>query len=180
MSKADDYRRKAAECMGRRRGSRQKPMHVSRPRQTMGRARTTSRNARPSAQILIFRQANGPIGNFIGLCAIVIVVLSPLLQRFYIERFWTHGRGTVIRLEGGISTDPGARGAWVWTPAIEYHADGRRLTSRISDWQRFQRQTEIFSRRSGERSLRSAVQRRPTLTAAPVAADIGKSVGRHE
>ena len=41
------------------------------------------------------------MGDFIGLCAIVIVALSPLLRRFYIDRFWVHGRGTVIRLEVG-------------------------------------------------------------------------------
>jgi len=53
----------------------------------------------------------------ITLTALVIVALSPLLRRFYIERFWTHGRGTVIRLEGGINTNPGpGGGTWVWSP----------------------------------------------------------------
>jgi len=37
---------------------------------------------------------------FTGLCAIGIVATSPLLRRLYMERFWIHGRGTVIRLEG--------------------------------------------------------------------------------
>lgn len=77
------------------------------------------------------------MGHFIALCAIGIVALSPLLRRFYIERFWIHGRGTVIRLEGGISTNPGAAGSWVWTPIIEYHAAGQRFSSRVSYWQRF-------------------------------------------
>ncbi len=81
--------------------------------------------------------ANGLIGNVIGVCAFAIVALSPLLRRLYIERFWTHGRSTVVRNEGGISTNPGAGGAWVWSPVIEYHAGGQRLTSRISYWQRF-------------------------------------------
>jgi hypothetical protein len=60
------------------------------------------------------------------------------LRRLYIERFWAHGRGTVIRLEGGINTNPGpGSGTWVWTPVIEYHAAGQRLSSRFSYWQSF-------------------------------------------
>ena len=69
------------------------------------------------------------MGDFVGLCAIVIVVLSPLWRRLYIERFWVHARGTVIRLDGGIHDNPDAAGAWVWTPIIEYQAEmkSRRL-----------------------------------------------------
>lgn len=77
------------------------------------------------------------MGQFIGLCVIGIVAISPLLRRFYIDRFWIHGRGTVIRLEGGISTNQGAAGTWVWAPVIEYHAAGQRFSSRVSYWQRF-------------------------------------------
>jgi Protein of unknown function (DUF3592) len=77
------------------------------------------------------------VADVITLAALVIVALSPLLRRFYIERFWTHGRGTVIRLEGKINTNPEAGGAWVWTPVIEYDAAGQRFSSRFSYWQRF-------------------------------------------
>jgi Protein of unknown function (DUF3592) len=70
------------------------------------------------------------VANFVAWCVLAIVALSPLLRRLYFERFWIHGRGTVIRLEGGIN--PGAGGSWVWTPVIEYHADGQRFTSRFS------------------------------------------------
>jgi hypothetical protein len=42
------------------------------------------------------------------------VALSPLLRRIYIEGFWIRGRGTVVRLEGGMNTNPGAGGAWVF------------------------------------------------------------------
>jgi hypothetical protein len=73
--------------------------------------------------------------DFISVAAIVIVVLSPLLRRVYIERFWVRGRGTVIRLEGGISNNPGAGGAWGWTPVIEYDAAGQQFSSRFSYWQ---------------------------------------------
>jgi uncharacterized protein DUF3592 len=72
------------------------------------------------------------VANSIALSVIVIVALSPLLRRLYFERFWIHGRGTVIRLEGAISTNPGAGGSWVWTPVIEYKADGHLFTSRFS------------------------------------------------
>jgi hypothetical protein len=75
------------------------------------------------------------MGDFIGLCAIVIVALSPLLRRYYIDRFWVHGRGTVIRLEVRIDNSEAA-GAWAWTPIIEYHAAGQRFTSAVSYWQR--------------------------------------------
>lgn len=65
------------------------------------------------------------------------MVLSPILQRLYIECFWVRGRGTVIRLEGGINTtsDTGG-GTWVWTPRIEYDAAGQRFSSQFSYWQR--------------------------------------------
>jgi hypothetical protein len=77
------------------------------------------------------------VADFIVLSAIVIVVLWPLLLRLYIQRFWIRGRGTVIRLEGGINTNPGAGGAWAWPPVIEYQAAGERFSSRFSYWQRF-------------------------------------------
>jgi uncharacterized protein DUF3592 len=77
------------------------------------------------------------VANFIVLCALVIIALSPLLQRAYIQRFWIPARGTVIRLEGGISTNPGAAGSWVWSPVIEYQAAGQQFSSRFSYWQRF-------------------------------------------
>jgi uncharacterized protein DUF3592 len=73
--------------------------------------------------------------DFIPVAPIVIVALSPLLRRLYIELFWIRGRGTVIRLEGGINTNPGAGGAWVWTPVIEYHGAGQQFSSRFSYWQ---------------------------------------------
>jgi uncharacterized protein DUF3592 len=76
--------------------------------------------------------------HFIGVGLIVIVALSPLLRRFYMDRFWVHARGTVIRLDGGINFNPGpGGGSWVWTPVIEYQAGGQRFSSRISYWQRF-------------------------------------------
>jgi hypothetical protein len=34
------------------------------------------------------------MGDFIGLCVIAVLALSPLLRRFYIDRFWIHARGT--------------------------------------------------------------------------------------
>jgi hypothetical protein len=78
------------------------------------------------------------MGNFIGLGVIVVVVLSPLLRRLYMERFWIHARGTVVRLDGGINFNPGpGGGTWVWTPIIEYDSAGQRFSSRVSYWQRF-------------------------------------------
>jgi Protein of unknown function (DUF3592) len=77
------------------------------------------------------------VADFIVYSAFVIVALSPLLRRLYIERFWIHERGTVIRLEGAINTNPEAGGAWVWTPVIEYYAAGQRFSSQFSYWQRF-------------------------------------------
>jgi len=68
---------------------------------------------------------------FIVLCAIVTVALWPLLQRFYIERFWIHGRGTVIRLETGFSTSENGSG-WLWAPIVEYDVAGQRFTSTLS------------------------------------------------
>jgi len=44
----------------------------------------------------------------------------------------------VIRLKGGINTNPGpVGGTWVWSPVIEYHAAGQRFSSRVSYWQPF-------------------------------------------
>ncbi len=82
-------------------------------------------------------RSEGPMGDFIALCAIGMFALSPLLRRVYMERFWIHARGTVIRLEGDISTNPHSGGSWVWAPVIEYHAAGQRFSSRVSYWQRF-------------------------------------------
>jgi hypothetical protein len=77
-------------------------------------------------------------GYLFGFGAIVLVATSPLLHRFYIGRFWVHARGTVIRLDGAINLNAGpGGGTWVWMPVIEYEATGRRLTSKISYWQRF-------------------------------------------
>jgi hypothetical protein len=69
------------------------------------------------------------MGDFIGLCAIVIVALSPLLRRFYIDRFWIHGCGTVIRVDLFIGNNE--ESAWVWTPIIEYRAAGQQFSSRV-------------------------------------------------
>jgi hypothetical protein len=78
------------------------------------------------------------MADFITLTALAIVAVSPLLRRIYIQRFWIAGRGTVIRLEGGINTNPGpGGGTWVWSPVIEYHAAGQRFSSRFSYWQPF-------------------------------------------
>ena len=78
------------------------------------------------------------MGNVIAYCAAVFVALSPLLWRFYMDRFWVHGRGTIIRLDGGINFNPGpGGGTWVWAPIIEYQAGGQTLSSKISYWQRF-------------------------------------------
>jgi hypothetical protein len=78
------------------------------------------------------------VADVITFTALVIVALSPLLRRFYIERLWTHGRGTVIRLEGGINTNPGpGGGTWVWSPVIAYDAAGQQSSSRFSYWQSF-------------------------------------------
>ena len=68
------------------------------------------------------------MGDLIGLCVIVILALSPLLRRFYIDRFWIHARGTVIRMEGIINDNPEG---WVWTPIIEYQAAGQQFSSRV-------------------------------------------------
>lgn len=75
-------------------------------------------------------------GYLVAFCAIVLVAVSPLLRRFYMDRFWIHARGTVIRLAGAIPTNPGAAGSWVWTPVIEYQAAGQRLSTTINYWQR--------------------------------------------
>jgi hypothetical protein len=76
------------------------------------------------------------------LCAIMLVAASPLLRRFYLDRIWVHPRGKVIRLDGATSTNPNAAGVWVWTPIIEYHAAGHRLSGQISCWQRFNAQSK--------------------------------------
>jgi hypothetical protein len=83
------------------------------------------------------------MADFIGLCAILIVALSPLLRRLYIDRFWVRERGTVIRLEVGIDNSEAA-GAWAWFPVIEYDAAGQRFTSAISYWQRFNPKPEYL------------------------------------
>ena len=56
------------------------------------------------------------MGDFIALCVIVLMGLSPLLRRFYINHFWIHARGTVMRVE--VISDNLEEGAWVWTPII--------------------------------------------------------------
>lgn len=66
------------------------------------------------------------MGEVVVIGALVIVALSPLLRRIYIERFWILGSATVMRLDGGIPANPGAMGAWVWAPVIEYSAAGQR------------------------------------------------------
>ena len=57
------------------------------------------------------------MGDFIGLC-------------FYIDRFWVHAHGTVIRVEGIINNNSEGD-AWVWTPIIEYQAAGQQFSSRV-------------------------------------------------
>jgi hypothetical protein len=69
------------------------------------------------------------MGDFIGLCVIVVLALSPLLRRFYIDRFWVHGRGTVTRVDLVIGDNE--ESAWVWTPIIEYRAAGQLFSSRV-------------------------------------------------
>ena len=69
------------------------------------------------------------MGDFIGFSVVVIVALSPLLRRFYIDRFWIHGRGTVIRVDLLISDNE--ESAWVWTPIIEYRAAGQQFSSKV-------------------------------------------------
>ena len=64
--------------------------------------------------------------------AIVLVALSPILQRIYIEHFWARGRGTVIRIDRA----PGVESGWIWVPTIEYNVAGRRWVSRMAYWQR--------------------------------------------
>ena len=67
--------------------------------------------------------------DFIGLSVIVVLALSPLLRRFYIDRFWVHRRGTVIRVDLFIGDNE--ESAWVWTPIIEYRAAGQQFSSRV-------------------------------------------------
>jgi hypothetical protein len=101
------------------------------------------------------------MADFIILSALAIVAVSPLLRRIYIQRFWTPARGTVIRLEGGINTNPSpGGGTWVWAPVIEYHAAGQRFSSRFSYWQTFNAKSKyavgdqvdiLYSRRNPSR-----------------------------
>ena len=78
------------------------------------------------------------MADIITLTALAIVAVLPLLRRIYIQQFWIAGRGTVIRLEGGINTNPGpGGGTWVWSPVIEYQTAGQRFSSRFSYWQPF-------------------------------------------
>jgi hypothetical protein len=51
------------------------------------------------------------VAYYVVLCAIAVVILSPLLRRLYLERFWVHACGTVKHLDGSISTNPHAGGA---------------------------------------------------------------------
>src|SRR5579871_470971 len=69
---------------------------------------------------------------FFGFCAVLVMALSPLLRRFYIERFWRRGHGTVVRLDG----DVGAKGTWVWIPIVEYEVEGQRYSSGFTYLQR--------------------------------------------
>jgi hypothetical protein len=46
------------------------------------------------------------MGDFVGLRVIVILALSPLLRRCYIDLFWIHARGTIIRVEGISDNNP--------------------------------------------------------------------------
>jgi hypothetical protein len=87
------------------------------------------------------------MADFTTLTALAIVAVSPLLRRIYIQRFWVAGRGTVIRLEGGINTNPGpGGGTWVWSPVIEYYAVGQRFSSRFSYWQPFNAKSKCGGR----------------------------------
>ena len=71
------------------------------------------------------------MGEVIVVCAIVVGVLSPLLRRFYIKRFWTHGRATIKRLdEYFISPNTEGWEGYTWT--IEYDAAGQRFSSKMS------------------------------------------------
>jgi hypothetical protein len=73
------------------------------------------------------------MAEFIGYCVVAIVALSPLLRRFYMDRFWIHERGTVIRLDVAFNF---TEGGWLWTPIVEYEAGGQRLSTKIYYWQR--------------------------------------------
>jgi len=81
---------------------------------------------------------NGVMGNLVGYGILALVVLAPLLRRLYIEAFWTHAEGRVIRLGGGMSTNPGpGGGTWVWAPVVEYRVDGKSFSAQLSYWQSF-------------------------------------------
>jgi hypothetical protein len=73
------------------------------------------------------------MAEFIGYCVVAIVALSPLLRRFYMDRFWIHERGTVMRLDVAFNF---TEGGWLWTPIVEYRAGGQRLSTKIYYWQR--------------------------------------------
>jgi len=73
------------------------------------------------------------MAEFIGYCVVAIVALSSLLRRFYMDRFWIHERGTVIRLDVAFNF---TEGGWLWTPIVEYQAGGQRLSTKIYYWQR--------------------------------------------
>ena len=78
------------------------------------------------------------VPDLMTLSVLAIVALSPLLRGIYMQRFWIRGQGTVIRLEGGISTNPGpGGGTWMWSPVIAYDAAGQRFSSMFSYWQSF-------------------------------------------
>jgi hypothetical protein len=67
----------------------------------------------------------------IVLCAIVIAALSSIWRRLYIGRFWVRGRGTAIQVN--VEYIETGEGGWtcIWTPTIEYYADGRRWVSQF-------------------------------------------------
>jgi hypothetical protein len=84
----------------------------------------------PNQRLKVCVLVDNAMGDFIGLCVIAILALSPLLRRFYIDRFWIHARGIVIRVEL-VTNDNPEGGAWVWTPIIEYQAAGQQFSSRV-------------------------------------------------
>ena len=91
---------------------------------------------------------------FVGYGVVALVALAPLLHRFYMDRFWIHGSGKVVRLDGGINFNPGPGGGmWVWTPVIEYPAGGQPLELQHFLLAALQRQIEICGRRRGEHPL---------------------------
>jgi hypothetical protein len=77
------------------------------------------------------------MGYLIAICTLVIVAVSPLLVRIYVERFWIHGRGTVISLNVGNTPKPWEGEISVRKLIIEYQVAGRRFSSRVSYWRFF-------------------------------------------